>query len=102
MKPFQRSPCAVCGQFLIEHCGDSKDVRCGEHKDWKRPKVPPPAPPFMRIGDKGETVNPKTSERIPPPTTEGHRRRKVVCEHCIFIWGMAAGIWLGIALQSLR
>jgi len=36
-------------------------------------KPPPPEPPFMRIGDHGETVNPRTGERIPPPTTEWRR-----------------------------
>lgn len=37
---------------------------------WPRDQ-PPPAP-FMRIGERGETVNPVTGERIPPPTTEYH------------------------------
>lgn len=47
------------------------EFRCDKHNvyDRKCPKCIP-EPPFMRIGDKGETVNPKTGERIPPPTTE--------------------------------
>lgn len=59
-----------------------------------RPKAPcaPPAPPFMRIGDRGETVNPQTGERIPPPTTEWRRAPKVVCKHCIFMMGVIAGV----------
>lgn len=33
-------------------------------------KKTPPEPPFMRIGEEGDTFNPKTGERVPPPTTE--------------------------------
>lgn len=57
-----------------------------------RRKPPPPEPPFMRIGTHGETVNPKTGERIPPPTTEWCRAPKVVCKHCIFMMGVIAGV----------
>ena len=60
-----------------------------DNEGWDKPS-PPPAP-FMRIGDKGETVNPRTGERIPPPTTEWRRAPKVVCKHCIFMLGILAG-----------
>lgn len=102
MKPFQRDPCAVCGCYLIEHAGDRKDVRCGEHINWARPKEPPPAPPFMRIGDKGETVNPRTGQRIPPPTTEWRRAPKTVCTNCYLIVGGLIGSLLTIGVMWLR
>ena len=102
MKPFRRDPCAVCGHFLIEHSGDRKDVRCSEHKNWARPKEPPPAPPFMRVGDRGETVNPKTGERIPPPTIEWRHAPNVVCTTCYFVTGGAFGALLTLALIWFR
>jgi hypothetical protein len=92
MRPTRIDTCVVCGRHGIEHDGYAKDVRCPEHTSWARPKVPPPAPPFMRIGDNGETVNPRTGERIPPPTTEWRRAPKVVCKHCIFMMGIIAGV----------
>lgn len=50
MRPFRRDPCAVCGRFLIEHHGKPSEARCAFHQDWKRPDVPPPAPPPMTDG----------------------------------------------------
>ena len=77
MKPFQRDPCAACGCYLIEHDGDRKDVRCGEHINRSRPKEP-------------------------PPTTEWRRASNVVCTTCYFVTGAAVGALLTLALVWFR
>jgi hypothetical protein len=102
MKPFSRDPCAVCGRFLIEHEGDRRDVRCGEHTNWQRPKAAPPAPPEMRIGDSGETINSRTGFRRPPPTTEWHRAPNTVCTTCYLVTGGLIGCLLTLAILWLR
>ena len=91
MNPTRRDPYKVCGFGVIEHENAPFDVTC----TWcliTQGKPLPPAAPFMRIGDKGETVNPRTGERIPPSTTEWRRAPKVVCKHCIFTMGVIAGV----------
>ena len=74
----------------------------GYNSDFNGGKPAPPPAPFMRIGDKGETVNPRTGERIPPPTAEWRRAPNVVCTTCYFVTGAAVGALLTLALIWFR
>lgn len=64
--------------------------------------IPPPLAPFMRIGERGETVNPETGERIAPPTTQWNRAPKGVCNICFFSIGLFVGCLLTLLLSGWR
>lgn len=101
MNPTRRDPCKICGFGVIEHDNSAFDVTC----TWcliTQGKPLPPEPPHMRVGDRGETINPRTGLRSPPPTTEWHRAPNTVCTTCYLVTGGLIGSLLTSALLWLR
>ena len=85
--------CDGCRRMV--HC-------CSCERDRRKAKPAPPDPPHMRVGDHGETVNPRTGFRSPPPTTEWHRAPNTVCKTCYLVTGGLIGGLLTSALLWLR